>query len=68
MNDDLISVKQHEREIRRWFAAFLIVLILLVATVAGWIWSEKKHYSDDFGFDYMWVMPDEDLEPTIAYG
>ena len=68
-HEEFISVKQHEREVRRWFCAFMVVLVMFVAAVAGWIISEKKHYSDDFGFEYMWLVPEE--EPgadEVAFG
>lgn len=47
--DDVISTAQHEKEMtrmetanKRWFIAFLIVLVMLFASNAGWIIYESQ--------------------------
>ena len=64
-NNRYITYELHEREIRRWVILCIILLILLACTAAGWIISEKQHYRDDFGFETMWLMTDE--EPAENY-
>lgn len=68
-NNRYITDELHAKEIRRWFALCIILLILLVGTAAGWIISEKKHYWDDFGFETMWLVQDEEpAEGIEVYG
>ena len=66
MEEKTISITQHEREIRRWFIAFLIVLIAFIGTATGWIISEKTRDEMDEGF--FWLVPDEDIPDEQAYG
>lgn len=47
--DDVISTAQHEKEMtrmetanKRWFISFLIVLVMLFASNAGWIIYESQ--------------------------
>ena len=47
--DDVISTAQHEKEMtrmetanKRWFIAFMVVLVMLFASNAGWVIYESQ--------------------------
>lgn len=70
MENRYISYEIHEKDVRRWFIMCLILMVLWAATVAGWILSERKHYQDDFSYETMWILQndEEPAEEFQAYG
>lgn len=68
---------QHEREVTRietqakhWRIAFWVVLSILIVTVATWIVTEKvcKPAASDGGYEYWWLIPEEEEPAGPVFG
>jgi hypothetical protein len=68
-NNRYITYELHAKEIRRWFVMCMILLVLLVGSVVYIVISKDKQISEYVGYDYMWIVPDDEpAEEIQAYG
>ena len=68
-NNRYITYELHAKEIRRWFVMCIILLVLLVGSVVYIVISKDRQISEYVGYDYMWLIPEEEpAEEIHAYG